>query len=308
MGGGGGGERISLRCRQVTSKVPKTMKNLFPLQFCSWDGSFRHGEVRIWLCLYFQHVTRYIGTDFVEESRQNAKIRKGAFFAKGALIGKSIFQIQRVNAVHGRCPSSGVLRDIPSRFTQSVRRRIVIWCLSPERWNRYVAMAERSEQMGRGTRTSALPIRNLRQIAYLLPLWGGIWSGAVFLWRRLTFSQNNSLRMFWYRDLNSSHFFSRFGALEHEANRIPDISATFIGSRKKVNATACLFVPQDNKSRVFCLSLTGWIVWIDAADEELHPLKICATWYTTINFPSSQNCHSLRRFSQFWEQRKTAGG
>ena len=39
--------------------------------------------------------------------------------------------------------------------------------------------------------------------------------------------------MFWYRDLNSPHFFPRFGALEHEANRTPDISATFIGSRKK---------------------------------------------------------------------------
>ena len=64
------GERISLRCRQVESKVPKTVKNLFVLQFCSWDGSFRHGEMKIWLCLYFQHVTRYIGTDFVEESRQ----------------------------------------------------------------------------------------------------------------------------------------------------------------------------------------------------------------------------------------------
>ena len=94
-------------------------------------------------------------------------------------------------------------------------------------------MAECSEQMGWPTRTSALPIRDLRQIAYLLPMWGGIWSGVVFLWRRLICPQNSSLRMFWYRDLNSSHFFPRFGALEHEANRTPDISATFIGSRKR---------------------------------------------------------------------------
>ena len=64
-------ERISSRCGKVTHKVPKTVKNLFVLQFCSWDGSFRHAEMKIWLCLYFQHVTRYIGTDFVEESRQN---------------------------------------------------------------------------------------------------------------------------------------------------------------------------------------------------------------------------------------------
>ena len=54
-----------------------------------------------------------------------------------------------------------------------------------------------------------------------------------FLWRRLICPQNSSLRMFWYRDLNSSHFFPRFGTLEHEANRTPDISATFIGSCKK---------------------------------------------------------------------------
>ena len=64
------GERISLQCRQVTSKVPKTVKNLVVLQFCSWDGSFGQGEMKMWLCLYFQHITGYIGTDFVEESRQ----------------------------------------------------------------------------------------------------------------------------------------------------------------------------------------------------------------------------------------------
>ena len=105
--------------------------------------------------------------------------------------------------------------------------------LIPERWNRYVAMAEHSQQMGWRTRTSALPIRDLRQIVYLLPMWSGISRDVVFLWRRLICPQNSSLRMFWYRDLNSSHFFPHFGALEHEANRTPDISATVIGSRKK---------------------------------------------------------------------------
>ena len=94
-------------------------------------------------------------------------------------------------------------------------------------------MAEGSEQMGWRARTSALPTRDLRQIAYLLPVWDGIWSGVVFLWRRLICPQNGTLRMFWYRDLNSSHFFPRFGALMHEANRRPDLSATFIGSCKK---------------------------------------------------------------------------
>ena len=71
------------------------------------------------------------------------------------------------------------------------------------------------------------------KLRLLLPMWGEIWSDVVFLWRRVICPQNSSLRMFWYRDLNSSHFFPRFGLLEHEANRTPDISATFIGSRKK---------------------------------------------------------------------------
>ena len=48
------------------------------------------------------------------------------FFVKGALVGKSIFQIQRIKAVHGTCSSSDVLRDIPSNFTRGVRRRIVL--------------------------------------------------------------------------------------------------------------------------------------------------------------------------------------
>ena len=68
---------------------PKTVKHLFVLQFWSWDGSFGHGEMKIWLCLYFQHVTRYIGTDFVEESRQKMQrseeehvFREGCFGRK----------------------------------------------------------------------------------------------------------------------------------------------------------------------------------------------------------------------------------
>ena len=52
--------------------------------------------------------------------------KRSILFAQGALIGKSIFQRQRINAVHGRCSSSGVLGDIPSKFTRRVRRRIVL--------------------------------------------------------------------------------------------------------------------------------------------------------------------------------------
>ena len=84
------------------------------------------------------------------------------------------------------------------------------------------------------------PLPNCVSLAHLR--W--IRRGAVLLWRRLIGPRNSSLRMFWYRDLNSSHFFPRFGALEHEANRTPDISATFISSRKSfVNASECLFCP-----------------------------------------------------------------
>ena len=77
-----------------------------------------------------------------------------------------------------------------------------------------------------------------------------------FLWRRLIGTQNSSLRMFWYRDLNSSHFFPRFGALEHEANRTPDISATSsVRVKSFANASGCLFVWQENeRASVFSAS------------------------------------------------------
>ena len=52
--------------------------------------------------------------------------KRSILFAKGALIEKSKLQTQRINAVHGRCFSSGVLGDIPSNFTRRLRRRIVL--------------------------------------------------------------------------------------------------------------------------------------------------------------------------------------
>ena len=211
--------RISSHCRQVTSKVPKTVKNLFVIQCCSWGGSFRHDEMKIWLCLYFQHVTRYLGTDFVEESRRKCKDQKRSIFS-----------------------------------------RRVLW------------------QMGWRTRTSALLIRDLCQIAYLLPKWGGIWSSVVFLWRRLICPQNSSLRMFWYGDLNSSHFFPRFGWLEHETKRTPLMSATFIGSHKTFSKHNRMSVcpARKRKSSILAVSLVGWIVSVGAAQEELRPFKFCA--------------------------------
>ena len=83
------GRRISLRCRQVTSKVPKTVeKSLYPTVLeLRW--SFRHDKMKIWLYLYFQHVMRYIGTDFVQESRQKMqRSEEEHFFREGCFDRK----------------------------------------------------------------------------------------------------------------------------------------------------------------------------------------------------------------------------
>ena len=73
------------------AQSPKKSRNLFVLQFCSWSGSFWHDEMRIWLCLYFQHVTRYIGTDFVEEADKKCKDQKRSLFRKGWFDRKVYF-------------------------------------------------------------------------------------------------------------------------------------------------------------------------------------------------------------------------
>ena len=137
--------------------------------------------------------------------------------------------------------------------------------------------------MGWRTRTSALPIREFRQIAYLLLMWGGIWSSVVFLWRRLICPQNNSFRMLWYRDLHSSHFFPFFGTLENEANRTPDISATFIGSRHKsfVNVTGCRLSGKKTKNSFLSLSC------------RLNCFNRCSRWRTT----------AFKSYSKIWSAR-----
>ena len=138
--------------------------------------------------------------------------------------------------------------------------------------------------MGWWTRTSALPIRDLRQRAYLLPMWGEIWSGVVFLWRRLICPQNSSLRMFWYRDLNSSHFFPRFGALEHEANRISDISTTFISSRKTFSKRNRVSVCSARERKPSILSLSCrlnrfvWGSWWRTTPLQILCHNIVRTW------------------------------
>ena len=136
--------------------------------------------------------------------------------------------------------------------------------------------------MGWWTRASALPIRDLRQNAYLLPMWGGIWSGVVFLWRRLICPQNNSFRMLWYRDLNSSYFFPSFGALEHEANRTLDISATFIGSCKKF----C------KHNRMSICSARKWKPSILSVSHRTNRLNRYSRWRTT---PLQISCQNVVR-------------
>ena len=140
-----------------------------------------------------------------------------------------------------------------------------------ELWNRYASMSESSERMGWSTRKSALPIRDLCQIAFLLLMWGGICSGVDFLWRRPICPKNSSLRMFQYRDLNSSHFLPRFGLLEHEANRTPDISSTFVGSCKEFCERNRMSVCSTRKRKPSILSLSC----------RLNRFNRCSRWRTT---------------------------
>ena len=108
------GRKNSSCCRQVTSKVPKTVKNLFDLQFCSWDGSFRHGEMKIWLCLYFQHVMRYIGTDFVEESRQQMQRSEEEHFCREGCFDRKEYIS---NTANKRCSRQVLQLRCSSRYS-----------------------------------------------------------------------------------------------------------------------------------------------------------------------------------------------
>ena len=149
--------------------------------------------------------------------------------------------------------------------------------------------------MGWRTRTSALPIRDLRlNCVPLTYVKMEFESGVVFLWRRLICPHNSSLRMFWYRDLNSSHFFPRFGLLEHEANRTHgSISATFIGSRQNVLWTQpdVRLSEQQNDRRMFCLSPMGWIVSVGWVKDELNSFKFCAKIWSAPGTGTRSCCH-----------------
>ena len=121
------GERISLRCRQVTSKVPKAVK--ISLSYSLGVGMAHFDRVRgkyysVCILSMLRDTLELILWKKVGKKCKDQK--RSTFFAKGALIGQSILQTQRINAVHGRCSSSGVLRHIPSNFTRRVMRQIVL--------------------------------------------------------------------------------------------------------------------------------------------------------------------------------------
>ena len=71
--------------------------------------------------------------------------------------------------------------------------------------------------------------------------------------------------------MHSSYFFPRFGALEHEANRTLDISATFIGSRRKSCERDRMFVCPGTKQRPSILSVSY----------RLNHFNRCSRWGTT---------------------------
>ena len=63
---------------------PKNLEKSLSPTVLELGWVIRNDEMKIWLCLYFQHVTRYIRTDFVEESRQKMqRSEEEHFFRKG---------------------------------------------------------------------------------------------------------------------------------------------------------------------------------------------------------------------------------
>ena len=122
------GERIYLRCRQVIRKVPKPWKIFLFDSFAVVMGHFDMVRWKYDTVCIFSMLRDTLGLILWNKTDKKCKDQKkrSIFLPKSALIGKSIFQTQWINAVHGRCSSSSVLRDVPSNFTRSVKRRIVL--------------------------------------------------------------------------------------------------------------------------------------------------------------------------------------
>ena len=81
------------------AQSPKTVKNLFVLQFWSWNGSFRHGEMKIWLCLYFSMSWGILELILWKKADKKCKDQKGAFFCEGCFDRKECVS----NTANKRC-------------------------------------------------------------------------------------------------------------------------------------------------------------------------------------------------------------
>ena len=258
--------------------------------------------MKIWLCLYFQHVKRYIGTDFVEESRQKMqRSEEEHCFREGCFDRKEYIS----NTANKRC--SRQVLQLPMFFV--ISHQILNVALGDELYYSVWALnggidlfpcpkvpSKGAYGLGpvhcqRGTfgklRTSC-PC----EVEFEVVL--------CFLWRRLTCPQNSSLRMFWHRDLTSSHFFPRFGALKHEANRTPDISVTFIGSRKKFCKRKRMSVGSARKRKPNVLSVSHGLNRFNWCSRgRTTPLQILCQnmdrmWYW-VNFNQGENDIPCRR-------------
>ena len=124
---GGGGRKdfftLSPSHKQSLKNREKTLcPTVLQLRWVIWTWWDENMTLFVFSACYEIHRNWFCGRKQTKMQRS----KKEHFLAKGAVIGESIFQTQRINAVHGRCSSSGVLRHIPSNFTLGVRRWIVL--------------------------------------------------------------------------------------------------------------------------------------------------------------------------------------
>ena len=118
-----------------------------------WDGNM---TLLVFSACYEIHWNWFCG----RKQTKNAKIRKGAFFSqKSVLIGRIIFQVQRINAVHGRCSSSGVLRHISSNCT----RRMPV-CPTRKRKPSILSLSNKLNRFNRLSRRRTAPFKSCAKI------------------------------------------------------------------------------------------------------------------------------------------------
>ena len=89
-------EGISLPCRQITRKVPKTVKTSLSYSFGVVMGHFdmvRWKYDSVCISSMSRNTLELILWKKADEKCKDQ--RRSFFFAKGALIGKSMFQVQR---------------------------------------------------------------------------------------------------------------------------------------------------------------------------------------------------------------------